>query len=239
MNGLFDNEIYIRSISSLNRNRPITKNLIGSWINNGDGGIIAKDPTLNGNGILTNGAFYAQTELGTAVFFDKSDDQIVLPLNIRYQINTFTISAWFKCTTNVTDEQHIFFMSTYSGINSCAYSMRILSSVLQIETQPILASVSGSTTLVINKWYHGAIIHNGTNGTAQVFINGKSDSTVQSLVNTTWLTPIQGPVIGRYDDGVHRAVPFGGYIKNVNMWNRILTQTEIYQLYNKPYIMFE
>ncbi len=168
---------------------------------------------------LINGASYSSTNLGTFVF-DGTNDYIninslanILPKTTYTKIAYFYVSD-FTYSNNIISGgfsgQHAFWLQAsnklYAGHNG-AWS-----------------TVSGNTTLSTNTWYFGAVTYSNTTGW-KLYLNGREDGT---SANTTTFVGNQEINIASYGGGNN----FIGRISNVQIYNRVLSATEIVQNYN-------
>lgn len=87
-------------------------------------------------------------------------------------------------------------------------------------------TTSGITTS-LNKWHHVVGIYDGVAGSVVMFVDGVKGTAVTSVTAQTYGTNTSSFVIGR-----HNAVSFTGNIDDVRMYNRVLTDKEVADLYN-------
>ena len=85
-------------------------------------------------------------------------------------------------------------------------------------------TVVGATSLSLNTWYFAAVTYSDSTGW-KLYLNGREDGTSAS---TTTFTGNQEIVIGAYSSGNN----FTGRISNIQVYNRTLTATEIFQNYH-------
>ena len=85
-----------------------------------------------------------------------------------------------------------------------------------------VASVGGSYSISVGTWYHAVIILNGTS--LSLYVNG---SQVGSTI--TGNPSINGIMIGQVSDGSYYT--YAGYLDDYRIYNRVLTGTEIGQIY--------
>ena len=84
-----------------------------------------------------------------------------------------------------------------------------------------ITAVAGTTTIIINVWYHLLITYN--NGTTSIYVNGNREGT-----NTGTLAQ-NGFIIGT--GHTTYTTPFAGYIDDFRIYNTALTQSQIAALY--------
>jgi hypothetical protein len=207
--------------------------LVGYWPFNGN----ANDESGNGNNGTVNGATLTTDRNGNANSAYQSGQltPIISIPNISINSSLFTCSYWIKYSsqpinTSIADVSHEWLnngtFTTFRQLNSTLGFASVGST--GISNQVILNSPNPINTQV---WNHIIIMR--TNQIMQIWINGiyvASDSLVQigSLINTKTLylggdpqNTIQNP-----------SAKFNGNIDDVGIWNRVLTQQEITDLYN-------
>ena len=177
---------------------------------------------LSGSGntsALTNGPTYLSSNLGAFVL-DGSNDYIL----VNSQANILSKTAYtkiayiyisnFSTANNIISGgfsgQHAFWMSStdklHAGHNG-AWN-----------------TVVGATSLSLNTWYFAAVTYSDSTGW-KLYLNGREDGT---SATTTTFTGNQEIVIGAYSSGNN----FTGRISNIQVYNRTLTATEIFQNYH-------
>ena len=177
---------------------------------------------LSGSGntsALTNGPTYLSSNLGAFVL-DGSNDYIL----VNSQANILSKTAYtkiayiyisnFSTANNIISGgfsgQHAFWMSStdklHAGHNG-AWN-----------------TVVGATSLSLNTWYFAAVTYSDSTGW-KLYLNGREDGTSAS---TTTFTGNQEIVIGAYSSSNN----FTGRISNIQVYNRALTATEIFQNYH-------
>ena len=168
---------------------------------------------------LTNGPTYNSSNLGAFVL-DGSNDYIL----VNSQANILSKTAYtkiayiyisnFSTANNIISGgfsgQHAFWMSStdklHAGHNG-AWN-----------------TVVGATSLSLNTWYFAAVTYSDSTGW-KLYLNGREDGT---SATTTTFTGNQEIVIGAYSSGNN----FTGRISNIQVYNRALTATEIFQNYH-------
>jgi hypothetical protein len=209
--------------------------LIGWWPFSGN----ANDLSGNGNNGTLNGPTISTDRFGqsnNAYSFDGLNDFISLPNILPVQIGT--ISFWFQTNSNNaqilvyhansngddgfgsananTIEDHTGLTSSPTNVLGACYVFDNSSGISHTSTE----------TIAQNQWYHMAVTFNST--TAFCYINGLLIYTMnissESGNNSPTVTYIGRPRLatrflsGKFDD--------------LGVWNRVLTQQEITNLYN-------
>jgi len=208
----------------LNPYHPFSRDLVGQWLANEGAGNIAYDTSGQGNhGTLTNGAYWAGSQLGEGINFDGVNDWVSLPLSIpgdylSWNMN-YSVETWIQIN-NTSTEQNVL---VYSG---------------------------GSTNragIIIR----GDTIGAGTyNGTTEVFASGPISTGLHHIVATNTSANamamyidgvLQNETTGNswQDNNVcgisFTASPFNGANILLRFYKRVLSPTEVKQHYHDPF----
>ena len=177
---------------------------------------------LSGSGntsALTNGPTYLSSNLGAFVL-DGSNDYIL----VNSQANILSKTAYTKIAYI-----YISNFSTVNNIISGGFSGQ--HAFWMFGTDKLNAghngawnTVVGATSLSLNTWYFAAVTYSDSTGW-KLYLNGREDGTSAS---TTTFTGNQEIVIGAYSSSNN----FTGRISNIQVYNRALTATEIFQNYH-------
>ena len=189
-----------------------TKSYIGSgtWSDISRGG---------NNGTLVNGPTFSSLN-GGSIVFDGSNDYVTINSgsDILSNVN-YTKISWFYVTSFTTANhiisssgggQHAFWLASGNKLNSGHNGS--------------WSTVVSTTTLSLNTWYFGAVTFNTTTGW-NLYVNGLSEST---SVNLTTFSGIGDISIGSF----WGSNVFTGRIPIAQVYNRVLSSTEILQNYN-------
>jgi hypothetical protein len=168
---------------------------------------------------LTNGPTYNSSNLGAFVL-DGSNDYIL----VNSQANILSKTAYTKIAFI-----YISNFSTVNNIISGGFSGQ--HAFWMFGTDKLNAghngawnTVVGATSLSLNTWYFAAVTYSDSTGW-KLYLNGREDGTSAS---TTTFNGNQEIVIGAYSSGNN----FTGRISNIQVYNRALTSTEIFQNYH-------
>jgi hypothetical protein len=212
-----------------------TNGLVGWWPFNGN----ANDESGNGNNGTVNGATLTTDRFNNinSSYNFIGDNTIKLMYNNMFTGSTATISTWIRIDSfpKSSDPQSNIFGKGWG------YPQLILNKngkiYLSIANSSSNFSVLGSkTTLNLNTWYHITTQFSGSN--FSIYINGNLDTfknfnpipSYYSYCNSEYF-------IGGFNHK-NSCMPndstqfFKGKIDDLGYWNRLLTQTEITDLYN-------
>ncbi len=164
-----------------------------------------------------------------AYYFDGSDDRILVP-NDNMSTKSFTYMAWIKFETT-SDDKTIF--GHYGGDNN-----EILLWVDNTADKLYLGldgnSVStGNTTLTAGNWYHVGFSRDFATGEVKIYLNGAVDGT-GTYSTELGFSGCQLRIGADIDSscGGGYGEYFKGYIDEVMIFNRSLSDEQILALYN-------
>jgi len=182
-------------------------------------GTVWSDISGNGYiGVLTNGPTYNSSN-GGSIVFDGSNDCVVISSNSNVLSKTsYTKISWFYITS--------YLYNIISGGNSGQHAFWLAgTSNLRAGHNGSWSTVVSTTNLSLNTWYFGAVTFNTTTGW-KLYVNGLPESTSS---DTTTYTGNDEVLIGSYATGTN---VFGGRIAVAQVYNRVLSDSEILQNYN-------
>ena len=171
------------------------------------------DLTNTKNGVLTNGPTWVNNGTNSYFDFDGSDDKVIFNANNFPQ--TYTKTALFYARDTSTRN----ILSSSTPVDHAFW----LSGGLKAGHNGSYDRVT--TPISINRWYFGVVTYSNVTNNMELFLNGVSKST-----NTAGTLGSGGD----YKIGEHSAnQSFNGLIPSVNLYNRVLSQSEILQNYYK------
>jgi hypothetical protein len=166
-----------------------------------------------------NGATETSGKLGNAMSFSGGSDNIKLP---QFSVgNTFTFSAWYKIN-NIPQAQHKVISEDY------------IVDVFANSDGNMYANVGNGSTwgqsvgyrFALNEWEFVTVTYNGS--MLKIYKNGQLKGSVNnSKYVTNWLIDI-----GNRYGAESSTYGMNGAIDEVAIYNRVLSQTEITELYN-------
>ena len=180
-------------------------------------GTIWRDLSGNGNhGTLSTGSIGTVSGSGVMAF-NGSNDYVDLSKDPEFE-KPATISMWFRADL---------LANTLIGYDWVYWSLGFSSNKINYYMYDGAQHNWLSTTPLITKqWYHLVVISDNTS--SEIYIDGKSDGISETI---TWFDHIGGAnhdlEIGALNNGTGQ--PFNGQISNVQIYDRMLSQSEITQ----------
>lgn len=222
-------------------NSDLTNGLVGLWSFNGAdvSGTTAYDRSgQSNNGTLTSGPTVTPGRIGQALRFDGSDDYVSYGTNIAFNSSDFTIAGWFNLTGDAggaDGDAPIFSQridNTGSGQPTVNLFVRNSNDRLRAQIRDNIGAVidlTGGTLINQRQWYHGVMVKTASSLT--LYVNGVSDGSVSHTLSGDFDANATHRYIGKhtYDGG--EGGYLNGFIDEVRVYNRALSATEIWNLY--------
>ncbi len=166
---------------------------------------------------------------GKCLSFDGSDDQVIIDISTTSPLdltNNFTISLWIYPTNNNTSRPII--SKTDAGLN-LGYKIEnnsgiLKSSIFSLGTNCVLSAGS----LDLNQWQLITVVYNGSN--ISHYKNGELQGAPSACSISTFKNTEDFLIGARLSD----SSKFAGKIDEIRIYQRVLTQDEIYNLFNYP-----
>jgi hypothetical protein len=167
--------------------------------------------TITRNGNTTQGTFSPFSQTGWSNYFDGDNDNLSIADNaaLDFGTGTVTIEAWIFMTGNA----NAYRMIVQKYLNPSGYELYV-SNANKLEAFLTGTTITSTSTLSLNTWYHVAVVRSGT-GTNQtkLYINGVEEGTATSTGN---LDNSNSLFIGTSSGNTN---DFAGYISNVRINN--------------------
>ena len=186
------------------------------------------------NGTLTNGPTYSSANFGSIVF-DGTDDYINVADNVSLtNTSSLSINIWFKSTDIQGRYNDIIGKGTSDSDEE--YTIIVGNTFLYFDVGNSLGPyIQNTTTFLNNIWYNICCVHSRSGGTSTLtgYVNGVA--TTGSTINATNVpndnsSPIS---IGKR---FYNSNPYGrmlnGNIASVQIYNKVLSASEVLQNYN-------
>ncbi|MBN1787601.1 MAG: right-handed parallel beta-helix repeat-containing protein [Sedimentisphaerales bacterium] len=211
---------------------PIDPNLVGWWKFDEGSGTTVNDSAGNpSNGTVNGGANWVVGKINSALNFDGSNDDIIIPDNDDSldMDNQITIAAWVK-PNNFSNYYYVLVKRTTAFPGNYEFRLSQISGLLQLIHQTgasTYTTYTSTSALTTGAWQHVAItLKEGDS--VNFYING-------TLAGTLPQTEIFGiannePLRIGSRNGAYW---FNGDLDDVRVYNRALSDTEVGQLYNE------
>ena len=194
------------------------------------------------NGTPMGGLTYGVGKVGTAFQFNGTTSYVQLGDVMDIGTSSWSYSMWFNTGLSTT-YQDLFTKTLAAGLTGrfAAYLQdNKIKFFLDINSGYANIGIQTVNTISINTWYNVVFVVDRTdklkiylNGTRQTVTNTGPENNLTPYTSTNFNTnnPFR---IGAYTDSNNvTALPsFNGKIDAFNVWNRVLTQSEITELYN-------
>jgi hypothetical protein len=211
-------------------------NLVSWWKFDETSGTTAYDSAGTNNGTVY-GAAWTTGKIGGALSFDGINDYVNLgDLDVIVGSNPFTIAGWVN--PNLISGSNREILAKASGTNSNQNQVSIrLTSAGKFQGGFSNGSVTGNTitgasTIPLSTWSFLVFSWDGTTNPAgmKLYVNGALDATRQSTCSS--IQNLNYPAfIGAYSNAGSPLNYFSGLIDDVRIYNRVLSASEILQLY--------
>ncbi|MEM3113509.1 MAG: LamG-like jellyroll fold domain-containing protein, partial [Candidatus Pacearchaeota archaeon] len=231
----WDGNTSINSYSSGYSSQSLGSNLIGYWnFNSYSGNNIVQDNSGNGNnGNITGSLTYNSTagKLGGAFVFNE-DGAIRINNETPFKFGTnqnFSFMMWF----NLKEDSGLFKnrdSSVHNGITCFTEWPRYVKCLINGSNAGTY-QISGLNSVQLNKWHH-LVVTGNRNGLLKIYIDGQLGGSIDisgigSMDSTNANHFVIAPISiygGSYSTN--------GTIDEVAVWNRVLSDSEISNLYN-------
>ena len=172
-------------------------------------------------GTLVNGVGFGSTSNGFFIF-DGSNDYVNIPsTNLVYGTSSRTMMSWSRITSNDGSTHASFAYGNPSTNQAFFIGVYGLNPFCGAWANDLTAT---NTSISLNSWFHTACVFNGT--TAFLYVAGILTTSIAKAWNTS---DVNRAYLGRQvDTGQY----WNGHIAQVQLYNRVLTSTEILQVYN-------
>lgn len=198
----------------------------------------ANDESGHGNNGSVSGALLTSDRFGnsnSAYQFNGTNDYILTSLMPPIGKSARTISFWAR-----TNDLNIMTAADYGESNSNGGSYQLIFNSpcagLGLDVSNGVVT-RGDTSLINNNWHHCVVVYDSSFGNtisdAKIFIDGIQQQSISCSavnpiadINTVALNPLN---IGRTYSGARF---FHGDLDDIGIWDRILTDQEVSNLYN-------
>ncbi|MDD2487197.1 MAG: LamG domain-containing protein [Candidatus Gracilibacteria bacterium] len=207
--------------------RNVDNNLVGYWDMDTMSGTLLKDMSGNGNNGTLSGTISSLGKIGEAKSFDGIDDQVILP-KISYE--DLTVMGWFYLKSD----------GSRGGIFqrrelSLPYNGFSLGKGANNDWGWNVNDVSGNSLVIttpqtLNEWIFLAGTYSSSEKKIRLFKNGLE---VGNFTNPSFTNDFNFASQGELRFGCRDNLNyFNGYIDDIHIYNRTLSDTEISDYYN-------
>ena len=186
------------------------------------------------NGTLVNGATYATGKINNALSFDGTNDYATFGNNLDFSgLSPFSFNFWVSPTAATANAV---FFSKYDGtkgylIRKSANGNYVNIAILSSGSSYISVS-SNSIVIPSNSYSMITVTYNGTPNISgiKIYVNATSD-TLSALYQafSTSASNTSNFLMGCLTTNANF---YGGGIDEIAVWDRVITQTEVTELYN-------
>lgn len=216
--------------------------LKGYWSFNGKdlSGTTAYDRSGAGNtGTLTNGPAVTEGRLGQGLSFDGTNDYVNIPDSTSLSPTAaMTVSFWTNITSSISSQCRSFLAKNASGQRSWALTATTSGGVVfYVATNTNDTGTYGSTgggLIAQNQWAYVTAVFDGAGSgnadRAKIYVNGVQSNVTFTGTIPASLTDTSQAV--RFGESAMSCTALPGYLDEVRIYNRALTEAEIKSLYN-------
>jgi len=229
-----------RPFSKPQLSHPLARGLGGYWLHNEGSGLITNDLSGNGQYGIITGA----TRDGRGLVFDGTEDFVDLGTSPLAGLFSMSIEMVF---TPAVDDTIFLILNDGTSSLLASHWVAIETNVVKfLINNGIPDNANGGTTIVPGTTYH--FIGTWLAGEyPEIYINGVLD-TASDTGASPQTDPLQagdtnlvfgGRPANTNDPVTNVVFDYNGSISYVKYYNRVLSATEILQLYRNPYILFD
>jgi hypothetical protein len=214
----------------INLSNPLWNNLVSGWRFDND----LNDVMGVANGTFFNGANFSTGKVGEAASFDGIDDYVFLGNNLHDTLHQgdWSLSLWMYKTNTA---QGALYSTIYVGPNVKSYGALLSGTTtysFQIYANSSSQMLLNFGTFVTNQWNHLVVTRSSSLGNYKSYLNGTLISTVSSAVNPTYLNGYVNRVTQGGRQFSAMAQFLNGKIDETYIWNKVLSDSEVTELYN-------
>ena len=184
----------------------------------------ANDSTVNGNnGTENGGVTYVAVKHGQVANFDGNNDDVNVRHNSIFNLTTFSISGWIN-VEDTSSNQKLFFKDQTNNFNH-DFQLYINNSSLIVQLQNGSQQASLIAPSITEGWHHVVFTSNGDSSN-----NLYMDSILKDTNSISWV--LSGNTLDwSFGSFSVEDAYFKGQLDDVSIYNRVLSNTEIQELY--------
>lgn len=202
------------------------------WLKFDEGsGNMVYDYSGNGNNGHIYGASWVGGKVRKALDFDGVDDYV----NVSNFIGSFTqltIEAWIYPRNYSNYRKIIDFGGDYGGGVGRRFTLQLAVDGIDVDLDGGLSGLAKWFSTPMNQWLHLVGTWNGTSF-IRLYVNGeiKAENTQSPNITTLSILSSDAHIVGRRITAIDY---FNGTIDEVKIYNRVLTDEEIFSHYQQP-----
>jgi hypothetical protein len=214
--------------------------LVGHWTFDGKNMTNGRVDDISGQGNhgntsgISTSTFYTVGKMGQGAQFDGVDDNITLPLAASLAPSSITVSTWIKTNSSATQD-----IIAKANVNNSHHSWELSlnssgKAILGINTSSGSNpdyTITSNASISLNAWTLITATYSSS-GPMAVYINGVLDNSATVAGGTIRATASIPTYIGTKLGSPSFVNYFSGNIDDVRIYDRVLTASEILQLYN-------
>ncbi|XQP85248.1 MAG: LamG-like jellyroll fold domain-containing protein [Candidatus Pollutiaquabacter aromativorans] len=210
--------------------------LVGYWPFCGN----ANDESGNGNNGTVNGATMAAdrfSNAGNAFSWNTSPDKIVVPNSNSLQLTSaFSVGLWLKPINNTygTGPNYHAIVEKWGAANDASYLFELFTNgipAFRTHNSGSDAVIQARQAVPFDVWTH--LLYTQNADTGRLYVNGLLDTVVMGMItpmvmnNDLLFGSNDAYNVGSSGDA------YEGLIDDIGIWNRVLSQSEVNQVYNQ------
>ena len=225
------NQVSSYSDNCNNVSGSLTQGLVGYWPFCGN----ANDDSGNGNNGTVNGATLTSDRFGnanSAYSFNGTNNFIELVNSAQLDnMNDFSISTWYQVNNTSPQFQFLVSKDLMGDPPNGDWDFYINYNKVKFDITINTNNNSGTQNSLIqpNTWNHALITRNSSSGLINIYINGILENSFTGYIGPYSNT--QKMNFGR--QGSSNQHFLNGKLDDIGIWNRVLTPSEVSQLYNQ------
>lgn len=207
---------------------PSTSGLVGYWSFNEGSGTTVDDSSGNGNdGTFVNSPTWVEGSFGNGLNFDGSSDYINVGSDDSIDFggqNQITVSAWANIESSGSDSNKVVFKGLQFNFQPQYTAGDVMR--MEINTGSYIGCTTPAGFTELGEWIHYAMTWNGT--TAKIYKNGVLSTTCEIIGTINAAGDSSNLCIGSSCGSAFT----DGTIDEVQVYNRALSESEVYLLYS-------
>lgn len=216
---------------------PMAAGLVGAWIVDEGGGTTIRNLVTKNDATITSPAISSKSSRGPVVYYDGTTGYTDCGTGAELNVTSaLTVSAWVQIFAQVayagiagenygSDNSGYIMLHDYASSNKFGGWIGISGTAYRAE---------GITTANLLEWYHVVLRYDGAE--VRTYVNGVFEDGLSPAATGDITYPTATNFnIGRYQSASD--FEWNGLIDNVYVWNRALSDGEIFRLYTMPWIL--